>query len=373
MSVSPSAMSEASASNSRKQDSAIQALRGVAVILLVSLHVIGSPTHGLRVSESSLWYASSLALQDVRMPLFTLISGYVYAMAPIASWPDYPRLIKGKSRRLLLPLITVGTLFYVVGRAVPGDNFDERDLAVWRIYVFSFEHLWFLQAIFVIFVIVGILDSLGALRVRRYWGVAVCVAGVGSVVVSVPAVADVFSVGGAIRLLPYFLLGYGLRRHRLFDLRGVLAFEAAVLFSVLYAVRLFTIFGEFRLAVPIEHALALAVGASGIVLLYSARHVIDRRILAWIGGFSYCIYLLHVFATAGTRIVLEHIGVHRIWELFLGGLVMGIAVPIAFQLAFRNVSVVRTLVLGERGLSVARSVRRRTAVRAPTSQSPNAV
>lgn len=33
------------------------------------------------------------------------------------------------------------------------------DIALWRIYVFQFEYLWFLQSLFVIFLVVGILDS----------------------------------------------------------------------------------------------------------------------------------------------------------------------------------------------------------------------
>src|ERR1700740_1363514 len=106
----------------RQQDRSIQAVRAIPVILMVAGHVVGTEHRGLRVSDVSLWHYSYLALADIRMPLFTLISGYVYAMVPVAYWRDFPQLVKGKSRRLLLPLITVGTLMYVLERAVSGAN-----------------------------------------------------------------------------------------------------------------------------------------------------------------------------------------------------------------------------------------------------------
>jgi acyltransferase len=339
----------AQGSPARQQDSAIQAIRGVAVILLVSFHVIGSSTRGLRVSDDSLWHLSSMALEDIRMPLFTLISGYVYAMAPVGRWNDYPRLVKGKTRRVLLPLIVVGTIMYVVGRVVPGDNFDARDLPLWRIYFFSFEHFWFLQAIFLIFVIVGVLDGMDALASHWRWFAITAAAATASIVVSVPTALDVFSVSGALALLPFFLLGYGLRRHALLDLRGAPAAVAVAVFLALYAIRLSMLFGDYHPAKYAEKSLAIIVGALGIILIYSARNVINTRLLAWIGGFSFGIYLLHVFATAATRMLLECVGIHQTWELFTMGLFMGIAAPIAVQLAFRNVDLVRTCVFGERG------------------------
>jgi acyltransferase len=330
-----------------QQDRSIQALRGIAVILMVAGHVIGIKDHGLRVGDDSMWNYFYLSLADIRMPLFTLISGYVYAMFPVVRWHDFPRLMRGKSRRLLLPLISVGTLMYVLARVVPGVNFDAHNVALWRIYAFGFEHLWFLQSIFVIFLVIGILDGSGLLATRARWAVVTAVAVVVFVVVHVPAAVDVFTVSGAVRLLPFFLLGYGLRRHSLFDLRGAPAVAATVAFAGLYAIRLLTIFGVYHQEQHVARATAVAVGATAMVLIYSARNLLNVKVLGWIGGFSFGIYLLHVLATAATRMVLERVGVHQTWELFVGGLAMGIAAPIVFQLVFRNVRLVRTFVLGE--------------------------
>lgn len=335
----------------RQQDRSIQTLRGIAVILLVTFHVIGDTENsGLRVGHDSVLNYFNLGFADIRMPLFTLISGYAYAMVPVAGWRGYPQLIKGKSRRLLLPLITVGSVLYLVKCSVPGLNSADDGLAFWRVFVFRFEYLWFLQSIFIVFVVVGLLDGARLLESRTRWWIVTLSAAVVYVVVLVPPTADVFTVSGAVRLLPFFLLGYGMRRHALFDLRGAPAVvTAAIAFAGIYAIRLLTIFGTYRPDRFVDRVIAVGVGATALILIYSARNLLDSRFLAWIGGFSFGIYLLHVFATAGSRILLEHVGVHRVSELFVAGLLMGIGAPIVFQLIFGKVWLIRTLVLGERG------------------------
>lgn len=343
----------------RQQDRSIQTLRGIAVLLLVAFHVIGdNQNSGLHVGPESAFNYFDLGLADIRMPLFTLISGYAYAMVPVAQWRNYPQLIKGKSRRLLLPLITVGTVLYVVKCNVPGLNGGYDDLAFWRVFVFRFEYLWFLQSIFIVFVVVGILDGARLLASRTRWWIVTASTAVVFVVVAVPTGVDVFTVSGALRLLPFFLLGYGMRLHALFDLRGGPAVAATVVaFAGFYAIRVLTIFGTYRPDQYVNKAISVGVGATGLVLIYSARNLLNTRLLAWIGGYSFGIYLLHVFATAGSRIFLQHVGVYRVSELFIVGLVLGIGAPIVFQLIFGKVWFIKTFVLGER--STGRHVLRR--------------
>ena len=338
-----------------QQDRPIQTLRGIAVILLVTFHVIA----GLRVGPDSAFNYFNLEVADIRMPLFALLSGYVYAMVPVAQWRDYPQLIKGKSRRLLLPLITVGSVLYGVKCNVPGLSHSDKGLAFWRVFVFQFEYLWFLQSIFIVFVVVGILDGSRLLASRARWSIVTVLAAIVFVVVLVPPKVDVFTLSGALRLLPFFLLGYGMRRHALFDLRGAPAVGAAVVaFAGIYAIRLLTIFGTYHPDQYVDKAIAVGVGATALVLIYSARNVLSTKLLAWIGGFSFGIYLLHAFATSGSRIFLQHVGVHQVSELVVAGLLMGITAPIVFQLIFGNVWFVRTFVLGERGTG-RHSLRRR--------------
>lgn len=356
--------SEPATSSKRRQDPSIQTLRGIAVILMVAGHVIGFGNRGLEVGNSSMWHYYFIALEDIRMPLFTLISGYVYAMLPVTQWRQYPQLIKGKSRRLLLPLITVGALYYVLERTIPGTHSNARDIPFWHVYLFGFEHLWFLQSIFVIFLLIGILDSTGVLASRTGWAAITALAAVTFVLVHVPPSVDVFTISGAVRLLPFFLLGYGLRRHAVFDLHGVPALAATVAFAGVYTFRLLTILGIYHPDRYVDKAITITVGATALVLIYSARNLLNVKVLAWIGSFSFGIYLLHVMANAAIREALHHLGVHTIWVLFALGLVTAIAGPIVFQLLFRRVWFVQTFVLGERRSRGRHSLRHENRIRA---------
>ena len=56
----------------------VQSARGLACLLLVTYHVIGSDVDsGIHVDDESLWrYFTDLFL-PIRMPLFTFLSGFV--------------------------------------------------------------------------------------------------------------------------------------------------------------------------------------------------------------------------------------------------------------------------------------------------------
>ena len=87
----------------------IDTLRGLACLLLVAYHVIGAtPSIGLKLSDGLLRELND-DLAYIRMPLFTFLSGFVYALRPYAgNWSAY---LKGKATRLLVPMLFVGTLF----------------------------------------------------------------------------------------------------------------------------------------------------------------------------------------------------------------------------------------------------------------------
>lgn len=327
----------------------------------MAAHVIGVGNRGLRVGHDSLF----LALEDIRAPLFTLIAGYVYAMVPVARWQDFPHLVKGKARRLLLPLLTVGAVLYALERVVPGTNSGARHVSLWHVYVFGFEHLWFLQSIFIVFLVVGVLDSSGVLASPTRWAVITAVAIALFVIVHVPTKFDIFTVSGALRLLPFFLIGYGLRRYSLFDLRGGPALAVTVAFAAVFTIRMLTIFRVYTPNAYVDRMIAIAVACTALILIYSARNLLNAKVLGWIGGFSFGIYLLHVFATAATRMFLERLGMHQAVVLFVIGTVLGVAAPIAFLLLFRNVGLVRTFLLGERFTPR----RRRSTVRAELTHS----
>ena len=90
-----------------KKDLSIETLRGLAIILVVMGHVIGSDnTGGMRVEDDSFLRHLYFTFQYLRMPLFTVISGWVYALRPAGMNNLLDFNIK-KVRRIILPLIFV--------------------------------------------------------------------------------------------------------------------------------------------------------------------------------------------------------------------------------------------------------------------------
>lgn len=332
------------------RDVAVDSLRGVAIILMVAGHVVGaSAAAGMQVAEDSGWRISFLLLEDVRMPLFTALSGFVYGLRPLRDPHGYPRLITGKVRRLLVPLAAVGTVFLVLQFLVPGTNASSDLGGLWKLFVYGTGHFWFLQAIFLIFLIVGIADALGVLSRPRNVIVAIAAASALAILVVIPDPWAVFSVNGAIRLLPFFLLGYLFTAHA--GARGSRRHAASLLIAltaVLFTVRTIEILTPVAYPDEADRALGIALGIAAISLLLTVRERIGWAPLARLGYFSYAIYLLHVFGTAPARMALDRLGGESDVVVFSASLIAGLALPVLVEVTAGRIRWVSWTFLGQK-------------------------
>ena len=138
----------------------IDTLRGLACLMLVAYHVVGySANSGLRLESGFLRDLNDL-LSYFRMPLFTVLSGYVYALRPFNS--NALGFVQGKARRLLLPMLFVGTLFAITQSLVPGAN-DTVD-NWWLLHIIPYGHYWFVESLFLIFMLIMALEYFQLLR-----------------------------------------------------------------------------------------------------------------------------------------------------------------------------------------------------------------
>src|SRR5262245_17419808 len=111
----------------------LQTLRGVACILLVAFHTVGNhPWTGLHVDDDSGYRFFANLFQFIRMPLFTFLSGFVYAYRPVLPG-GAAELARRKLIRLALPLLCVTTLHFAATSLAPADSNGVIPLAqVWR-------------------------------------------------------------------------------------------------------------------------------------------------------------------------------------------------------------------------------------------------
>ncbi len=297
----------------------IQSLRGLACLLLVLYHVIGAdPSNGLRVSDSPLrWMNDGLAY--LRMPLFTFLSGMVYGLRPFDG--DSRRFLGGKVRRLLVPMLVVGTLFAIVQANVPGTNSSVENW--WTLHLVPVAHFWFVESLMWIFALVWLLECMHGLDSGRAF---VAVWAAAAVVYLLVPGTRWLGIDGAIYLLPYFLCGLAVTRFSLWPRVATRPVQALLLALAALA--------AWQIGKPIpnpdRHTVwFLVVGVALCGLCLGMR--LNIRWLARIGTASYAIYIFHVFFTAGSRVTLGKLELAILPLQIALGLAAGLLGPMVLE------------------------------------------
>lgn len=332
----------------RKQDLSIQTLRGIAIILMVAGHVVGAqPSEAMQVPDDSPWRLVFWGLQDFRMPLFTVLSGFVYAVRPVHDWPGYGSLTRAKVRRVLIPLLVVGTLVFWAKMLNPDSRSGVQLGDWWKPYIVGMDHLWFLQAIFLLFLIVGALDVSGLLDTQRRWLATTAASALLYMSALIPNL-DFLGIGPAVRLLPFFLLGYGLKRYAL-RLSPAWVAVLALTLAAAFTPRLMALNDVITIGdVRADRALAIIIGVTSILVLFHVRHALTNRYLSWIGAYAFGIYLFHYFALPVVWFGSHATGLHNDVAKFLLGMTLGLGGPILLQILTRRIGWARLLLFGEK-------------------------
>lgn len=318
----------------------IESLRAIAVLLLVSFHVIGGADNdGLRLTHPHPLRIYGDLFVDVRMPLFAFVAGVVYALKPPQRSTLLPFLL-GKFRRLAIPGFTAITVFLAFGYAL--DHRLPFEGQFWQAYYRHYEIFWFLQVMLIIFPVLGILDALtdGAIL----WP---------ALILSLLAIAmgwsldsDLMAANRITHLLGYLLLGVAFIRHAetLETHHGLAVVLAASTFLAGLAMNLWIMRDTGRpSAERLDlQSLLFAGGACMTAMLILPR----LHWLSWLGAFSLTIYLYHILVTSGARRALQAIDIESLAAHVLLGTALGILLPVLLQLIASRWQVTRLLVLG---------------------------
>lgn len=326
----------------------IETLRGIAILLVVLGHVIGSgPSGGMKIDFPHPLRYLYVWMEYLQMPLFTAIAGWVYALKPFSAFSGFGSFTRKKALRLLVPMAAVGTLYFFVQYFMPGTN-QKGDLSqLWRIYVFPYTIYWYLPSLFLIFLVQYFIDKKGWMDTLGKWGVLCIIA----IVLSrmndawlLHDVPNVFSFKGALNQLPYFFAGVAAQRFavQLYSRSNtrvmyVMAFLGIFLINaVWFSDKLSSL---CILLYPLTQIPTL------FLLLSISKH---NRFLVWIGGYAYSIYLFHGFGTSGGRILLKMIGVQSVALIFLFASFIAVACSILLDRFFSYFRLSRVLFLGKK-------------------------
>jgi surface polysaccharide O-acyltransferase-like enzyme len=312
----------------------VQSLRGFACLLLVLYHVVGNnPDRGLEIDEGPLRILIN-GLSAVRMPLFALIAGAMQARHP--RWGG--RLMQDKFLRLIIPMLTVGSLFAIVQAMAPGTN---DKVANWHwLHLLPVAHYWFLEALFLLFGVMALLQHIKMLdTVPRF----ALVFAASTVAYLMRPGMSWFAVSGMFYLMPYFLSGFALEH-----------FKVCQPNARRIAPALFVTGGVIMLAWanPVVEADRFGWAMLAVGLLSSAAFWLRPVRSAWLarlGDFSYTIFLFHVFFTSAARIALNHLGVHATGVHVVAGVASGLMGSIAIHAMVRRSIALKALVWGQFG------------------------
>lgn len=337
-------------SHSKRPYSNIETLRGITIILIVIGHVVGSASNGgMKVSDDSFLRYIYCLFDNIRLPLLTAISGWVYALHPVKV-EDFIVFIGKKVRRLLIPMIFVGTLYFLVQYLVPGTN-EKGDLTeIWRIYLFPYTLYWYLPSLFIIFVSIATLDAFKVIEKFKGWlfilFIAIALAFIEKDVLP-QTMPNFFSFRGAMFLSSFFVLGLGIRRFS-DKLYSSASMRRLWLYGIICGVIIQQLqwfwFGEDSASVAL--ALNLIIGMVSTLFLLNTTYT--NKFFMWIGSYAYTIYLFHAFGTAGGRIILSLFNVNSAFVVFFMSLFLGILLPIIADVILSKNRITEMLFLGEK-------------------------
>jgi glucan biosynthesis protein C len=336
----------------------VQTMRGLACLLLVAFHAIGSTgASGLHVADDSAYRLFTNLFVHVRMPVFTFLSGLVYAWRPLRAG-DERRFMGKKLRRLGVPFIVASTLLYalhtLMHHRVPPLS------GAWTIYVFPYWHMWFVQALLLVFIALIALEWLGALTTFPRF-LAVFVAAVALYAVAPFEAHNIMGVHNATYLFPFFLCGLGAHRFR-GQLRSRPALSATLLcLAVAQGLHTYQVLtGSPAPIDPVAHrsALNLLIGMSASLC---ALEMLPRvSVLERIGASSYPIYLYHSLFIATVLVLAVAYPAAPTGLLFLAAAAAGVAGPMVMERVARYVPAGPFLLTAESGGNRGEQSSRRT-------------
>ena len=308
--------------------------RGLACLLLVIYHVVGATAaQGLQVSDGPLRFLND-SLASVRMPLFGLIAGAVYHLNRYQGW----NLLRHKWLRLIVPMLLVGTLFALVQTLAPDAH--AAPINWWQLHLIPVAHYWFLESLFMIFVLMTGLQKLRQWTTLAGW----------TVVFSLSLLLYLshwgtpwFGLAGAGYLLPFFLWGLGITRFA--TLATIVQSRRLWWALALSALLLWAGAAQYGALADRRNAVMLVLGLLGATALWLRPPT--WPLFDWLGKNSYVIFLFHVFFTASTRMALHRLHLDNLPLNLIAGVFMGIAGPALLSLQLGHQPRLRHVLLGQ--------------------------
>lgn len=321
-----------------KRDYVIDSLKGFSILLVVIGHVMdGYLNAGMFPKHHAVMYWCFRLIYAFHMPLFFVVSGYVYQLAYIKDGKVIPKI-----RLQILNVIVLYVVYSILfgGFKILCGSFTNSDVTImdllmipvksiapyWYLYVLvlfyllmSFPQL--LKISYPYFLIVAVVLSLLSTFVNGEW-------------------LQYFEIRRFFYYLPFFYFGMLLKQNTL----HVLNHKGICLLSLVVSIFLMVWFRDFsygaydlipgwRLLIAFGCLLAVSQFFSLTCRNEREWHV---RAFSFLGRYSLEIYLLHCVFTAGNRVILNKLHLQIFWLCIILNCAISTALPIMIAVVLKK-------------------------------------
>ncbi|WP_289005652.1 acyltransferase [uncultured Parabacteroides sp.] len=331
----------------QNKDLSIETFRGIAILLVVMGHVIGSKsTGGMQVDDDSIYRYLYCLFDNIKMPLFIAIAGWVYSLHPVEKGKLSEFILK-KAKRLILPMIFVGTTYFILQYLTPGTNNKGDITSIWKIYIYPYTLYWFLPALFLTFIVTSFLDLSNLMNTVKKWAIitfiswGLCFSQVSHIIPD--SIPNLFAFKNALYLMPFFFVGVGLNRFK--DNLATQSMKNIYLIGLIIGV----ILQQIDFFTPMEYYNKLHLNI--LIGMISSAYLISIKInipfFTWLAQYAYSIYLFHGFGTSAGRIIFRKLHMSDL-SVFIGATIMAVVLSIIIEKALIKWRPTKILFLGKK-------------------------
>jgi fucose 4-O-acetylase-like acetyltransferase len=298
----------------------IDIAKSLAIILVVLGHVWRGLEEGALINDSNTFMTLDHAIYYFHMPVFFMISGYLFAMTYARSWGS---TLKKQLIFIIWPYIlwsaVIVTMKVVLSSSVNSESSFSQLLSIHYQPVSIF---WFLYALLVFQVVTKIMPNKLAL---------LGLASAGVIAHYLYPVEGFDIINSITQFFIFFVLGFCFFKSswqeyiqspsKVVILSGTIVFAAVQYLFFLEGVSLSSPWAFLA-------AVTLSLSFFTICIFLSGFRLFQSSIFKYIGSATLAIYVSHVIFTAGARIVLSKLGVDDLTVHVIAGTALGVIAPL---------------------------------------------
>lgn len=271
------------------------------------------------------------------MPLFIMISGYLFYITRISKGTPYKKTLVDKFIRLGVPYLffTVLAFFmkvYVGGVQRPVSLSLNSFLSA---FVWPFEgplqEMWFVAVILIYFSLLGLYRKIVN---NKYLSILCLCCAVGLFFVPVNDMSGIFAFNRAVHFFIFFFLGMLFAAYN--RLENMLKRTGSIVTCLILYTALFWVEGTQK------EVIMLVVSLSGCFLFWGLAHKVDAvisdNIFSSFRDYTYQIFLLGIFIQIGIKIIYDKLGLQGTYLYFYILCVLsGIYIPVLISKVIRRI------------------------------------